>query len=215
MEYIRSKFQVMRDNDANCFIIFICFVCIMISSFATTETIDREYQVYLPYYESDVLVWESQDGSVDTIHVCELLKETSISENGIFFNVFREMNVQYCAPIHEKCSSGSKVIFTYLYLNDSSQTGISVNLLLSGKREYRFHSEFLIEDSLKYMSETPDQFKSAVTLHNRSINTAPKDIRRLFWNLQEGIVGMEDFSGFLSQYASFELFVIKTLQVIF
>lgn len=172
------------------FLILILFILgyIFTSPFRTKKLTEQEKQS-IPYKGNDILVFKSNKSELDTIRITEItIREYPPNLGDMFWAKNTEvLRVQ----TNKECKNCDEII-TLAKQNFSSETTISFDIILNGKRYYhgtdfqtlkKLDAEKLIINGI--------ELNDVVSINRKSEKTHSGHIDKLYWSKSKGIVRID------------------------
>ncbi|WP_350287216.1 hypothetical protein [uncultured Croceitalea sp.] len=167
----------------------ILFVGYVLTNMFRTKKLTEKEKSTIPYKANDILVFKSNHSEVDTL----LIKEITISEHPPNLgDMFWAKNTEVLRVQSDKNCKNCDEIITISKQNFTSETRVSFDLILNGKRYYH-GTDFktLVKSQPEKLIVNGVELIDVIRIDRKSEKSHAGYIDRMYWSKSKGIVRID------------------------
>ncbi|MEM7185643.1 MAG: hypothetical protein AAF466_03200 [Bacteroidota bacterium] len=159
-----------------------------------TKSLSEKEKNAIPYVANDILVFQSNRSEVDTIRIKEILVRKHPPNLG---DMFWAKNVEILRVRSDKDCKNCDEIMTVSKQNYTSETLVSFDLILNGKRYYQGTDlKVLTKRHPEQLIVKGDTLQDVVRLERTTTKSHPGHVDRIYWSKSRGIVRIDVDAGY-------------------
>jgi len=182
---MRTKFKLSR------ILIFatVLFIGYVLTNMFRTKKLTENEKSAIPYKTNDILVFQSNQSELDTLRINEITIREHPPNLG---DMFWAKNVEILRVQSDKDCKNCDEIITVAKQNFTSETSISFDIILNGKRYYH-RTDFKTLNELKpeKLIISGIELNDVVLINRKSEKTHSGHIDGIYWSKSKGIVRIE------------------------